>query len=133
MSMYQELLSGRLPVTWQVSAACSATACVAVLDIGSLVLVRDSKNGVDPEQPLIEVAKGDWLDFTLRAMGVKELADLGGRVPAGGLEVALANEGFVTLRCCASDTTLEFTVEEWEAFAKGVKGGEFSFDVAIPR
>jgi hypothetical protein len=127
MSKYQELFGKLLP-QWQISAACSTSTCVAVLDFGPLVLVRDSKNGADPDQPLIEIEKDDWGSLMMAVAECRGLVEVDSPIRARDVEIQRVDGRVVVFQTKASGVVLRFSSEEWEAFASGVALGEFLFE-----
>lgn len=127
MPNHHRYLTPTIVQAWQVSKACSMATCVSVLNLGHVVLVRDSKNGVDPEQPIIELGSARWTEF-VDVVAVRGGFDgrAGDPVAGGGVEV-VTRGGQVYLTDLESGNTLGFTNEEWQAFCVGARAGEFDF------
>lgn len=94
--------------------------CVEVKAEGPFVLIRDSKYLRDPSnavemQPIIAITAAQWREF---------LDVVAGRSAAASEPVFTVHaDGAATLE--TADLTLEYTRDEWEAFALGVIEGEF--------
>lgn len=126
MPSYFRHLRPNVLSAWQVSSACSMSTCVSVLNLGHVVLIRDSKNGADAEQPIIELGSQRWANFVAAVAGAGEF-DGSTDVPVtgGGVEVVAEDAGSILLSDATTGTTLRFTDDEWQAFADGVRAGEF--------
>ncbi|MFI1915058.1 DUF397 domain-containing protein [Nocardia sp. NPDC020380] len=96
--------------------------CVEVAYRGDVIQVRDSKYlGSAVDQPIISVPFVLWpmvLDLVLSS----SKGDV-----SGELTISLNADGGATIRD-RQGVELLFTVEEWQAFAKGIAAGEFSGD-----
>lgn len=110
------------------SYSAASCTCVEVNLDGVEVLVRDSKRpassgepGADgPARDVITVERAQWAAF---------LADVQGDEPSRRcrtVALAAARDGSTTVTCIRSGTSLAFDADEWQAFASGVRAGEFS-------
>ncbi|WP_024804418.1 DUF397 domain-containing protein [Nocardia sp. BMG51109] len=94
------------------------SACVEVAHVGDAVLIRDSKyTGPPGEQPAISVPAAHWQEF------LDLVLSAGSGNIGGAVEVALHPNGGATL--VGNNAALVYTADEWDAFAKGIAGGEF--------
>ncbi len=109
------------------SRSADSGCCVEVARHEDLVLIRDSKfrrtihSTLDSEE-VIAVSSADWCSFT---------ATVHDEAPqnTGDLVVEMQLDGSMRLKSTMDDLVLEFTAQEWSAFADGVSMGEFSIDV----
>ena len=126
MSRYHRYLSRQLLAEWQVSRACSMSTCIAVLDLDTRVLVRDSKLGDDRQQPILELSPEQWSEF-VRSVASLPDEPLAGAVlvMAGGITVSLQENASVDIYQVETNIGLNFTPDEWRAFRAGVQAGEF--------
>jgi hypothetical protein len=101
--------------SWRKSTRCETAACVEVDAEHGDVLMRDSK---DPDGLVLEFTAAEWSDFCTSA---RER-----RTWRSAVDVLSLTDGSVRVaRAGALDRALTFTVEEWDMFEAGVRGGEF--------
>jgi hypothetical protein len=103
--------------SWRKTARCETAACVEVnaRTDASAVLMRDSK---DSDGLVLEFTAAEWSDFCTSA---RER-----RTWRSAVDVLSLTDGSVRVaRAGAPDRALTFTVEEWDRFEAGVRGGEF--------
>ncbi|WP_230329145.1 DUF397 domain-containing protein [Nocardia aurantiaca] len=93
--------------------------CVEVAFSPAWVHIRDSKySGSADRRPTISVPSDSWTRV-LEAVLAQEVVDIGA---ACGIDLHPDGGATVSGR---DGTELVFTAGEWDAFAKGVAGGEF--------
>jgi hypothetical protein len=108
--------------SWRKTTRCETAACVEVnaRAEASAVLMRDSKN---PDGTVLEFTAQEWRDFCTFARE--------GRNGQTAMDVRRFQDGRVVIsRDGRANRVLVFTVEEWDVFEAGVRGGEFD-DLAL--
>ena len=98
----------------------SEKTCVEVSRRSDAVLIRDSKYvGPEAEQPIITVPSAEWpvfLDLALSAVS--------GTV---GARLSVAVHADRSAEVADGTSRLVYNADEWDAFAKGVADGQFTW------
>lgn len=99
----------------------SSSNCVEIAQHSDTVLIRDSKyTGLTADQPIISISAAAWpvlLDLAL-TMSSGTVRDT--------VTVTMHSDGGATLRDDRG-VELAYTPAEWDAFAKGVADGQFTY------
>jgi hypothetical protein len=102
-------------VAWKTSSFCSTGGCVQVGQGDGWVLVRDSKN---PDRPALSYRPQTWSATVLAPVMLGRIPGAVHDVPDGYEWRGHTVEG--------DEHALTFTLDEWEAFEKGIRRGEFN-------
>lgn len=109
---------------WKVSSFCTAGSCVGVLRHGNSVLIADTKvtgrSGTSPTST-ITLSIDQWQSF------VRELLADVDKYRNGAIVVEKRSSGKIYYFNSGS-ASLEFTLDEIEAFVAGLRDGEFSLN-----
>ncbi|MEM9616293.1 MAG: DUF397 domain-containing protein [Actinomycetota bacterium] len=105
------------------TASVGAGACVEIRVDSVTILIRDSKQNHQAQQPVIEVSLDAWFQI---------LDEFAGRLPLnvnGELRIDKAEDGSATFTSVATGVCLSYTKAEILAFEHGVLNGEFTTEL----